>query len=272
MDYTMTDTAKLSDIVLPAIFPLESYGFSTRSTGKVTVIEKAINPPGECRSDMMFWCELGRRMGYEEYFPWTSDKEYCDMLLAPLKRAREFYTKDEFEWISHYSLNKNVYRSYEKEGFRTHSGKVEIYSQYLEDLGICPLPIYREPAESPYSTPDLAKKYPLICTTGARRREYMHSQFRNIPSIRALYPENYLEINPIDAQKLGLEDGDLVVVESIRGRISLKAKFTDILEGVVSMMHGWSEANVNILTDDSALNEVTSSPGTRAFLCKVEKA
>ena len=111
-------------------------------------------------------------------------------------------------------------------GFYTFSGKIEIYSQSLESNGYDPLPVYHEPMESIASTPELAKQYPLTLTTGARQPMFLHSQQRNIESLRKLLPEPYLEINPETARSCGINDGEPAVVESPRGSVTMKAKVT----------------------------------------------
>ena len=214
------------------------------------------------------WAELGRRMGYGEYFPWRDTDELLEYLLRPsgisLSKLKEnpggvFYAESEFE-------------KYLKKGFATPSKKVEIYSKYMEKYGYDPLPTYQEPAESSVSRSDLAKEYPLILTTGARTVAYLHSEYRNLPTLRKLVPEPLVEINRQTAASLGVANGDWVEVESLRGSIELKAKVTDdIHPKVVSMQHGWSEANANLLTDDMARDPVSGYPSFRSLLCRVNK-
>ena len=142
----------------------------------------------------------------------------------------------------------------------------------MEQHGYEPLPTFREPAESPISRPDLVSKYPLILTTGAKTVAYLHSEYRNLPSLRRLMPEPLIEINPQTASSLGIADRDLVKVESLRGSIEMKAKLTeDIHPSVVSIQHGWSEANANLLTDDEGRDPVSGYPGFRCILCRVTK-
>ena len=103
-----------------------------------------------------------------------------------------------------------------------------------------PLAFYEEPPESPFSRPDLAEKYPLILTTGARQWGYFHSEGRQIPHLRAIHPEPEVTIHPNDAERYGIQDGDWVVIESQYGSCRQKAKVDiRIKEGVVSADHGW---------------------------------
>ena len=108
----------------------------------------------------------------------------------------------------------------------TPSKKVEIYSEQLKKQGYNPLPVYKEPAESPVSQPDIAREYPFILIAGSKLKMYTHSMMRNIPDLHKLMPKNLLEINPVAAKKLGINDGDIVRVESLRGSIRSYAKVT----------------------------------------------
>ena len=127
-------------------------------------------------------------------------------------------------------VNQFAYRKFEsgllrpdhRPGFNTPSGKVELYSQRFAGLGYEPLPTYHEPAESPISTPQVARDYPLI---GVNRRPlaYVHYKYRNIPALRKLEPEPRVRLSPGDAGQRGIVDGEWVAVSSPRGRIRMKA-------------------------------------------------
>jgi len=166
----------------------------------------------------------------------------------------------------------NMYRKYESKGFMTPSKKVEIYSEWLEKLGYDPLPTYREPAESPVSQPDLAREYPLILIAGTKLEMYTHSEMRNIPGLRKLFPRNLLEVHPETAAQLGIRDGDIVKISSPRGRIECASYITDCIDPrVVHLYHGFKESNCNVLTDHKAFDPITGSTGLKSLLCKVEK-
>jgi len=165
-------------------------------------------------------------------------------------------------------------QKYLKGGFNTPSGKVEIYSEMLEQYGYAPLPTFEEPLESPISRPDLAADYPFMLITGAKTMYFTHSRFRNVPSLRKHVPEPLVEINATAAKEIGIGQGEMVSVESPRGSIRLKASLTDdIHPKVVSIQHGWGEANVNLLISDAAdvRDPVSSYPPFKAALCRVVK-
>ena len=159
-------------------------------------------------------------------------------------------------------------------GFPTSSKRIEIYSETLGKEGFDPLPTYREPDQSPLADPQMAKRYPLVLTTGARILYVTHGQHRNIGGLKEKCPEPFAEMNPKIAHQFGIEDGDWIIVESNRGQIRVKALVTeDMRTGVVSIPHGWPrEANVNLLTDVHCREPIMGYPQMKSQLCSIRKA
>ncbi|MBN1693357.1 MAG: molybdopterin-dependent oxidoreductase [Dehalococcoidales bacterium] len=270
-EYFHTPGTQTADIVLPIASWLERPILLTEYTDTIKLIQPAVSPPGECRSEWDIYSELAKRLGFGDLF-WDGSFEKCaDHILEPLKITCN-YLKTRPEGIKPETEPRPA-KHYEKTGFRTASGKVEIASSVLKEHGIDPLPVYREPPESPLSQPELAEKYPLVMTTGARVMAYTHSQFRNIPQLRTLMPDPLVDINPADASPRGIKTGDTVTVSSPRGSIRMKACVTDtILPGVVTLPHHWpSEANVNELVDDRTLDPISGFIPCKSQLCQVAK-
>ncbi len=271
-EYFPTPTTPLADIVLPIASWLERPILLTEHEGRVKLIEPAIAPPGECRSEWDIYAGLAERLGCGDLF-WHGDFDRCaDYILEPLGIAcADLRRHPEGIPLEYAPLPE---KSYEKAGFKTPSGKVEIASAALAEHGHDPLPAYCEPAESPLATPELARTYPLVLTSGARVMAYTHSQFRNIPRLRRLMPEPLADIHPANATPRGIKTGDTVKISSPRGSVRMKANVTDnILEGVVSVPHHWpGEANVNLLVDDVNLDPISGFLPCKSLLCEVEKA
>jgi len=269
IDLFMTDTARLADIVLPASFALEYEELKDYSELGVPLLamgDKAIDPVGQSLPDWMIWAKLGRKMGYQEFFPWKTSEELINSLLEPADSSMN-KLKEEGETIFLHPKPEK----YLKDGFNTPSGKVEIYSNTMEQHGYDPLPTYVEPFESPMNA-ELKEKYPLMLITGARSMAFTHSQHRNIPSMLKRNPEPLAEINTATAANLGITEGSVVNVESPRGSIQIKAKVTDIIHpDVISVPHGWSQANVNLLTafEPTFRDRVSAYPPFRVGLCRV---
>jgi len=274
LDLYMTETAKAADIVLPMADHLERTQLIT-ATGYFgpgrpplyLMLRKQVKEAGERRSDWWFWSQLARRLGFEEEFPWTTVREAIDFQLAPLGLTTSDLEQNPGGVFFGEPLS---YRTYERTGFSTPTGKVELASKTLEVHGYEAVPAHEEPAESPIGSPDLAASYPLVLNAGRRVAGYTHSRHRSLPSLRRREPEPLAEIHPETAAAYGVQDGAPVIVESPRGRIEMRAQLTDaILPGTVSVLHGWSEANANRLTDHAACDPVFACPPLRASLCRI---
>ena len=275
MDLFMSQTAELAHIVLPACTSLEMTGlaYNYGLTGGIPFVmlsKKIIELQGESWPDWKFYTELGRRMGYGEYFPWNSDEEIVDHFLkASSIRLKDLEEHPEGLWFGERCYDINA-----KNQIRTPSGKIELYSQTLADLGYDPIPVYKEPTQSPNQSPELVKQYPLVLNTGARMVEYTHWQMRHVPELRKLVPDPIAEIHPDTAVRYGIRDGDLVIIETKKGQMKIKVKTTDdLLPGIISVPHGWAkELNQNVLTDMEPRDPVTGYPELRALACRIKKA
>jgi anaerobic selenocysteine-containing dehydrogenase len=274
MDLYMTETAKLADIVLPAADQFEKTqlivrrGFFGRGNPTTYVaLKKRIKDPGQRRSDWWFWNELAHRMEYDDLFPWSEVEEAIDFRLEPSGLSVQDLTEQPCGSFCGEPLR---YRKYEEQGFPTPTGKVEFYSHVLDSYGHDPLPAYAEPVESPVETPDLAERFPLVLNAGRKIAVYTHSRHRNLPSLRAREPHPVAEIHPATAASYSIEDEDWILVESLRGRVEVRASVTDkICPGVVGLSHGWDQANANILTDHADCDPIVASPPLRSGLCRV---
>jgi anaerobic selenocysteine-containing dehydrogenase len=282
-DMFMTPTAALADVVFPAASYLEYDGIQMPPNGAVVQLQRKVAQIGECRSDHEIINGLAKKLGLEEYF-WGSVDDFWDAILKPVGLTFKEFKKTGL--FTGEEKRPNQYRRYEKNGFKTPSGKVELYSSRLKEWGFDPLPTYYELPETPYSDPELAKEYPLIFITW-KRKPYRHSGGKQIGSLRGSHPEPIIMIHPETADKLGIKEGDWVYIETKRGRIRQKATLTATIDPRVvgvdygwwlpekgaSELYGWVESNVNILTNDKPpFNREIGSANLRGFLCKVYKA
>lgn len=272
MDQFMSETAQLADLVLPAATFLERTELSDYYSlygVPYAMLRKKVIEYEECWPDLKFWFAMAERLGYQDYFPWKTIEESIDYVLEPSGLSVKKLTEEMPEGVTY---DKVKYKEYETGGFKTPSGKVELYSETLAQMGYPPMPTFRESPETPESNPELAKEYPLILTTGARILEFCHSQHRNVPKLRQRIPEPLAEINPVTAEEYGVADGDMMTVSTKRGSIEIRASVTqDIIPGVVSIPHGWAEANVNLLTSQDSSDPVIGYPALKALLCRVSQ-
>ena len=116
---------------------------------------------------------------------------------------------------------------------------MELWSQTFRGLGTRSAAYYKEPAQSPVSTPELYKKYPLIMISGTRSRLFFHAEHRMIPWLREKMPDPLVEIHPDTAKELGIYDGEWVYIENDLGRVKRKAKHSPHRPSQNDQHHAW---------------------------------
>ena len=288
-DLWMTPTCvACADLVLPVAMSPErdryrEWWTPSRAITKITQYEEA-------KSDEEILVDLSLRLN-PEGVPWTDVESMLNWVLAK-DDAPTTWTelKDKM-----YAYDFKGYRRYEdgklrpdgQPGFNTITGLLELRSTLLEGMGYHDVPFFEEPPESPVTRPDLFKEYPLVLTTGKRHWEFFHSEQRNMPTMREFRDQPTVEINPIDAEVLGIRDGDWVWIENQRGRCRQMASITPTMKaGVVCADHGWSfpekdaatpslnglwDVNINNLTTQCVVGETGYGAPYRCLLCKVYK-
>lgn len=225
----MTPTAELCDYVLPGDTWLErpnvhdSFGWRSWLISS----EQAVQPPGECRSVFDFWVGLGRRLGLGGDLPWTTLEELLDHRMVPMGMSyREFVDRYDMR------IARHEYRSYRRTGFGTPSGKVELASSILAELGFDPLPYHREPPRDP--------DHPYTVFVGVREDPYFQTGQRQLPSARRMSPLPKVFVHPDDAERDGLAEGDWAAVATPHGEVSGVVELRpDMLTGHVRIPHGW---------------------------------
>ncbi|PCI51140.1 MAG: dehydrogenase [Moraxellaceae bacterium] len=229
-EHFKTPTAQLADYILPGDSWLErpqiweGFGWA----GVLSTSQKAMEPPGECRSVYAFWRDLAVRMGFEEAFPWETLEDVLDYRLHKTGKSFKQFS-EEFE----YKLPNLRFRKYEKTGFATPSGKVELYSSVLEGFGFDPLPYFREDP-----TPDA--KFSSKLFTGLRENEFFQTGGRHVPELRKRTPEPLTFINQHEANKWGVRTGEWVEVETKIGSIKMKVEIKEEMPNeLVRIPHGW---------------------------------
>jgi anaerobic selenocysteine-containing dehydrogenase len=247
VDLFMTPTAQaIADIVLPAAtFPEKDSVFTTGIP--LNAIQKVIKVD-ECKSDWEINFEMAKRLSPDSV-PWNNVRELLTERINPCGQTFEELCQSPWALapkehpsgtVPYHRYEKGLLRPDGKPGFRTPTGKVELYCTRYEEYGLDPLPYYEEPIESPVSTPEIWKEYPLILITGRRSGVLYHSEHRQIPWLREIEPEATVEIHPETAAELSIEDGDWVWIEGVRGKVKRKARLTPLVHPrTVHALHGW---------------------------------
>ncbi|MCW3040477.1 MAG: dehydrogenase [Solirubrobacterales bacterium] len=225
----MTPTAELADYVLPGDTWLERPNIHDSFGWRSWLIssEQAVQPPGECRSVFAFWVDLAERMGLGDQMPWKTLEDMLDHRMKPMGMSYR-------RFIDTYDMRiaKHEYRSYRRTGFGTPSGKIELSSSVLADIGLDPLPYYREPHRDP--------AFPYNVFIGVREDPYFQTGQRQLPSARKMSPLPKIFVHPDDARDEGLTEGDWVAVSSGHGTVSGVVELRpDMLRGHLRVPHGW---------------------------------
>ncbi len=271
-DLFMTETAKYADIVLPACSSLERGELKAYQGGYLTFTKPAIQPLYQSKPDVEWLCELARWMdlddellksGYENCMDWIIDG--CGLTVADLK-ASDLPVKVPIarqvvpgEYIRHCA---------------TPTGKFEFYSmgvaEFRDSHGLNPLPEYYDALSD---QEPLKEAYPFNLSTGTRIGTAIHSRLHDSPWARSIRPDPLCEIHYQDAAELGIQENDDVVLYSHKGEIRVKAKLTCKLKrGHLQMLHGYTEANVNLLIPAVHLDPYTGFPGFKGTRCNIRKA
>ena len=241
-EYFMTPTALHSDIILPVAAQHEYDDFSPKF-GHIVARPKLVEPPGECNPDIQWMNLIAKEMGLEGF--WDSPKEAFNEILEPSGMSFDKLAENGPVWAP------IKYRKYEDGGFKTPSGKVELCSEALGELGVAPVP---EMVEHVTSTED----YPLVMTSG-KDSYFYHSSWRMLKGLRKLSKEPFVEVHSETAKKMGLKEAEMAYIETSEGKITQKVKLNDSLDPrVVWVAHawwfpekddlGWKDSNVNMLT------------------------
>jgi formate dehydrogenase alpha subunit len=254
-DIFLTETAKRAHVVLPAACFAEKEGTVTNTERRVQRSRKVVDPPGEARPDSDILCDLARRMGYS--MSYTSAEEVFEEITALTP-----------------SYGGMSYGRLENGGLQwpcpapDHPGTPFLHKgSFARGKGKFHPVRYNPSPELPDG------EYPFFLTTG-RQLYHFHTgnMSRHSQGLAEREPEGYVEVHPEDAARLGVADGEAVVVTSRRGRVEVPARISDRPDpGVVFMTFHFKEAAANVLTID-ALDPVARIPELKVCAVRVEKA
>jgi len=254
-DIFLTETAQLANVVLAGASWAEKDGTFTGTDRRVQRIRKAIEPIGESKPDWQILCQLTKAMGSAMF-----DYPSPEAIFEEITRLTPSY-----QGISYSRLDKQGLqwpcRSSDDPGTEfMHKDK------FTKGLGIFNPVDFREPAELP------DEQYPLTLTTGRGMFQYHTGTLtRKSPTLESELSEGFIEINPLDAEKLDIANDEMVKVTSRRGEIKIKAQLTPKVDkGVVFIPFHFAESAANVLTN-SALDPVAKIPELKVCAVRVEK-
>ncbi len=251
----MSETAKLADVILPATSWAEKNGTFTNTERRIQRIRKAVEPPGEARPDWQIVCQVSTAMGYPMSYK-DAGEIFDEMAsLTPSYHGMSFERVDKvgLQWPC---------------PSKDHPGTMFLHKdKFVRGKGLFHVISFRNPAE----TPD--DKYPFILSTGRTLYNYnIGNMSLKSKAIRQKQSRNFVEMHRSDADRLGVADGEQVIVETRRGKLTVDASVADrVRPGALWMPFHFIDQPTNRLTND-AFDNITRTAEYKVCAAAVRKA
>lgn len=261
------ETLKYADVILPAATWIEKEGTMTNSERRISYLPKILEAPGEALPDAEIICRFAQKMKFKGFDYADANeiyKEHARLTAGTNIDISELdhdiiKEKRSVQWPYKNAVSTN--RLFEDSKFYTVSGKAKISAVCNENR-----------------SEKLSAEFPLILTTG-RIREQWHTRSRTgkVSKLNRHISQAYLEINPVDAKKLGVSENDNVEVKSARGEVRVPARVSmTIKQGVVFLPMHWgriagSDLNRANNITSSLIDPVSKEPDFKYCAVSVEK-
>ncbi len=264
IDFFLNETARHANIILPGSLQEEEEGTTTSAEGRVIKINKAVNPPGNARTDTSIILEIAERLGVKNKFTYeNSEAIFNELRVASKGGTADYYgitykrIVDEMGvfWPCPSEDHPGTPRLWEDRKFRTPDGKAHFIA----------VP-YKLPGEI------TDEEYPVILTTGRVVSQYLSgTQTRRIGKLVNQYPEPLLEIHPEMAARFGIKQRELIKVSTRRGEGIFPANIVDtIRKDTVFIPYHWpGKKSANQLTPGT-LDPISKIPEFKVSACKLE--
>jgi assimilatory nitrate reductase catalytic subunit len=266
VDFFLSETAHHADVVFAGSLQEEEEGVGCSAEGRVIHIQKAVDPPGNAWPDSRIYCELARRLGKAQFFPYTSPRE----IFEELRRASHGGPAD-YSGITYEKIDRQmgVFWPCPSE---SHPGTPRLFEegQFFHPDGKAHFVV----AEYRPSGDPLDAEYSVYLTTGRVVSQYLSgTQTRRIGALVDQYPEPRVEIHPRLAENLGIKDSDWVTVTTRRSAVTLRAMVVrTIRPDTVFIPYHWpGKRSANLLTHRT-LDPRSKIPEFKVSACRVQKA
>jgi assimilatory nitrate reductase catalytic subunit len=266
IDFFLSETAAHADVVLAGSLQEEEEGVTANVEARVIHIRKAVDLPGNARQDSAIVCDLARRLGKGQYFPFREPKEIFEELrLASRGGIADYYgiTYEKIDeqkgvfWPCPSLDHPGTPRLFEDRRFYHPDGRARFMKLEWRDSG--------DPVDV---------EFPVYLTTGRVVSHYLSgTQTRRIGALVDQYPEPKVEIHPRLAQQHGIQTGDWVTVTTRRSSLTLQAMVVrTIRRDTVFIPYHWpADRSANRLTHRT-LDPRSKIPEYKVSACRIEKA
>ena len=255
-DIFPNETTRFAHVILPSASWCEDEGTFTSLERRVSMVRTIKSPPGLAKPNWWIFKEAARKMGHD----WASDsgREICDnelAVLCPMFAGITFsrIEKDGLQWPC---------------PSEDHPGTPIVHrdGQFTHGKGILKGIEWTPPEEIP------DRDYPFVLSTGRRLSQYHTRTQTGRSGMDFIYSRETADISIDDAREKGISDGDMVIVESRRGKVTVPARVTDTIpKGMVWMTFHYRDGNCNWLTNN-AYDVVTKTPEYKACAVNIQKA
>ncbi len=253
-DIFMTETSELADVILPAASFAEKDGTFSNTERRVQRVRGAIEPVGQAKPDWEILMELMNYLGYEKRYTHPS------RIMDEIASLTPSYGGITYKRLEHGGIQWPC-------PDKDHPGTKYLHKTAIaRGRGLFMPAEYTESAEMP------DHDYPYVFTTGRILYHYhTRTMTGRVDGINQLAPSSYVEINEVDANRLGINDGDRVKLTSRRGQIETTARITEIIdENVLFMPFHFADGAANILTN-SALDPMSKISELKVAAVSIEK-
>jgi assimilatory nitrate reductase catalytic subunit len=266
IDFFLSETAHHADLVFSGSLQEEDEGVICSAEGRVQKINKAVDPPGEAKSDALIICDLARKLGKGAFFEFASTREiYEELRIASKGGLADYYgiTWERIErelgvfWPCPALDHPGTRRLFEDGRFYHKDGRAHFQTTEWRDSG--------DPTDG---------GYPLLLTTGRVVNHYLSgTQTRRIGPLVEQYPEPRVEIHPRLAQQHGIADGDWIRVITRRADLIAQASVVrTIRPDTIFIPYHWpGRRSANRLTHRT-LDPRSKIPEFKVSACRIEKA
>jgi len=258
-DIFPTEISKLAHVVLPAATWVEREATHTWIDRRVQKINKVVDPPGEAKPDWWIICQLAERMGYKDKFNFTSSGDIFEEVRSCVPQ---------YKGITYERLAKTIGGIHWPCPAEDHPGTPTMFLEKFgtpDGLGHFQAVEYKPPAEVP------DEEYPYFLTTGRSIFHYhTGAMTRRTPKLNDEISQGFVEVNPEDANKVGVKDKDVVTLKTRRGSIEAEAKVTDeVPPGLLFVPLHFPDSCANVLTI-SALDPSAKCAETKVCAANME--
>lgn len=276
IDFFMSETARHADVILPGSLQEEDEGVVTQIEGRVIKINKVVDPPGDAKQDWRIIQDLTTALGRTNGFGFNSPREIFDELRVASKGGTADYSGITYEkieaqggvfWPCPSEDHPGTRRMFEPDSYNPIAqGKGPFY--FPDGKARFCISEHRPPAE------DVDEEFPTILTTGRVVSQFLSgTQTRRIGPLVEQYPEPKIEIHPLLAEELGVQDGSWTTVETRRGSMTLQAQVVrTIRPDTVFVPYHWPGRRSANQCTISAQDPVSKIPEFKVCACRVYSA